>query len=314
MPQIPGLGATDAVPVMVAGFNPVGTSLSSEDFFVLTRCDGKATLREVCLVSGFAEAKAQEILRRLVTAGAIRFGDGRSPAAAQPTDELDPSCDLPTEVRTAIRDKHATLSTANHFEVIGVVVDAEPRVIKRAYFRASKAFHPDRYYGKHLGRYEELLHAIFQAVVQANAVLSDAERRAAYAAKLKGGPAAAQSRQEHSAQLFEQACQTEASDQSAEALRLFDAAIRLDPQPRYLRRAAEAALRLVDVKHAEMWSRQAVDHAPQDANAHRLFGRALKMLGRAREALAEFELAAKLDPGSPHIAAERDALKRELGG
>jgi len=59
-------------------------------------------------------------------------------------------------------------------------VTADTREIKRAYFRLSKEFHPDRYFGRELGPYADRLSKIFQAVKAAFELLSDPGRRAAY--------------------------------------------------------------------------------------------------------------------------------------
>ncbi|MBI5479806.1 MAG: DnaJ domain-containing protein, partial [Deltaproteobacteria bacterium] len=57
--------------------------------------------------------------------------------------------------------------------------------IRRAYFRLSKEFHPDRYYGKDLGSYREMLGAVFKDISEAFATLADDSRRQAYVMKLR---------------------------------------------------------------------------------------------------------------------------------
>ena len=57
---------------------------------------------------------------------------------------------------------------------------ADVKAVKRAYFKLSKEFHPDRYFGRELGDYRDKLTKIFQAIKAAFELLSDKDRRAAY--------------------------------------------------------------------------------------------------------------------------------------
>lgn len=71
------------------------------------------------------------------------------------------------------------------FALLEISPTADARDVKRAYFRLSKEFHPDRYYGKELGPYREKLGLIFRAAKGAFELLSDKQRRAAYEESLK---------------------------------------------------------------------------------------------------------------------------------
>ena len=47
--------------------------------------------------------------------------------------------------------------------------------MKKAYFKLSKEFHPDRYFRKEIGPYGERLDRIFKKVLEAHEILSDPE-------------------------------------------------------------------------------------------------------------------------------------------
>jgi DnaJ-domain-containing protein 1 len=52
-------------------------------------------------------------------------------------------------------------------ELLGVAKDADGAAIKRAFGNASKELHPDRYFGKDLGRFREKLAKIFNRITEA---------------------------------------------------------------------------------------------------------------------------------------------------
>ena len=88
------------------------------------------------------------------------------------------------------------------------------------------------------------------------------------------------------------------------ALAEFAQAIALDPQPRYLRRAAEVALKAQRLREAEEYAKKATELDSQNAASHRVLGRVLAQTGRPHEARAAFVRALRIDPQNPHIAAE----------
>jgi DnaJ-domain-containing protein 1 len=366
--SIPGLGPAQAIPLINMAFDPTGTQLSPEDYFVLTRVDGHTSLGQIVTISGLAEEQAVASLMKLRQSGALYF-QGETPAAAKPapatersepptpqavpeplardgtsgrvkTPVIDPTppptrrtgpipsiaidsgpiaidpgalaevCDLNDEQKRAILYKHGAVQKGTLFDVLDVGPEADKRTIKRAYFKVSKDFHPDRYFGKNLGSYRARLDAIFAAVSQAYQVLEDDGKRAEYVAQMTAAGPATQSPKEHAAKLFQKACREEVLGQLKEALLSFAAAVRQDPQPRYLRRAAEAALRAQELRSAEEYAKKAAELDPRDAVAHRTLAKVLRAERRFADARRELELAHRLDPASSHIAAELEELKK----
>lgn len=91
--------------------------------------------------------------------------------------EIDPSLDLDTKVQEELLAFAATLRQPYH-EILGVPIDADDRVIKKAYFQKSKRFHPDRYFRKNLGDYEQVVETCFKKLLEAYELLSDPATRA----------------------------------------------------------------------------------------------------------------------------------------
>ena len=202
------------------------------------------------------------------------------------------------------------VSGGDYFALLGVSRGVDKRELKRAYFRVSKEFHPDRHYGQLLGTFGPWLHRIFEAANDAYEVLSDDRKRAAYLADMGEEPSVVSQvrppdKTVVAAQMFERACVAEANGDRPAALRLFAAAIDADPQPRYQRRAARLALALGDLSEAERYAKNAARLRAGDAS----YARTLADVYRAARKLDEAEKILLDALALPTIS---DLLAREL--
>jgi tetratricopeptide (TPR) repeat protein len=169
------------------------------------------------------------------------------------------------------------------FDLLGVTVADDRRELKRAYFRLSKEFHPDRYYKRALGSFGPWLNQVFESISRAFEVLGDDRRREAYLAQLVGQPGTAsravQSRAEHVAELFTRACEQELRGDLEGAIRTFSAVVRMDPQPRYFRRAALCCLGANALGEAEEYARKGKELRPNDPAYARVLAEVLRAGG-----------------------------------
>ncbi|HEY0250013.1 MAG TPA: tetratricopeptide repeat protein, partial [Kofleriaceae bacterium] len=151
-----------------------------------------------------------------------------------------------------------------------------------AYFKLSKEIHPDRFYGKQLGSFGPLLSTVFEAVSRAYERLTNPEK----SGPTQTGPVAeaTQSPQEYAAELYERACTTELAGDHLGAMKLFSAALRIDPQTRYLRRAATCALAAGQPRSALEYSKKAQAQSPNDPSLARLLASSFKAVGRLADA------------------------------
>lgn len=92
----------------------------------------------------------------------------------------DERVDIEEGRRKEIDAVAAKLASANYFELLGVNLASSVDEVRKAFFEASRKFHPDRYFGKRLGPYAQRLDQIFKRLAEAYNTLSDPARRKAY--------------------------------------------------------------------------------------------------------------------------------------
>jgi tetratricopeptide (TPR) repeat protein len=192
------------------------------------------------------------------------------------------------------------------YALLGVPAGSEPRVLKRAYFTLSKEIHPDRYYGKQLGSFATRMASVFDAVSRAYARLTNPEKAAARSgAHASGADQQPQTPLEYAAELFDRACAVELAGEVLDAMKLFAAAVRIDPQTRYLRRATICALRAEQPKTAVEYAKKAQSQAADDPSVARLLATAFRAAGKLADAEEVLVMAMALKT-------ENDVLMNEL--
>ncbi len=204
-----GFAPREAIPRFRSATPLTELGLGPEEGFVLSRVDGATRLGDLLQLVPFDPALTIEILRRLWLAGAIEIPGHAPPVitAAAPARApvssstpasassqavprvaiVPPDVELSIEQVQHVDEVFAQLRSKTAFELLGLERGASKKDVKRAYFKLSKEFHPDRFYGKKLGVYGDRLTQIFQAIKAAFDLLSDDERRAAYEESVFGG-------------------------------------------------------------------------------------------------------------------------------
>lgn len=179
------------------------------------------------------------------------------------------------------------LAKQDGYMLLGVPQGADPKTLKRAYFLLSKEIHPDRYYGRRLGSFAQRMSRVFEETSRAYARLSakDGGRgtpsNPAAQAGVREQP---QTPQEYAAELFDRACQLEVGGDALGAMKLFAAAVRMDPQIRYLRRATSCALAAEQPRSAVEYAKKAHALAPNDVSSARLLAGAFRAAGKLSDA------------------------------
>jgi hypothetical protein len=336
--EITGIGSTSQHLRVSPGFDPLKAAVGPDEYFVLSRIDGSQSLRDVLLATGLPVERGVAIVSRLRSIGALLLpGEtiAPPPAAVPPRatalgsrpdvvprtsgiatsyDLTDPTpeeraalaedVELPEPVRRKLLAMARLAVTQDLHALLGVPRGADAKTLKRAYFTLSKEVHPDRYYGKRLGSFAERLTAVFEATSRANAILNGDKARAKSAA-VALEQEQPQTPQEYAAELFERACQLEVGGDALGAMKLFAAVVRVDTQPRYLRRASSCALAADQPKTAVEYAKKAYAMAPGDVSSARLLASAFRAAGKLSDAEEVLVMAMAMK-------SENDVLTAEL--
>lgn len=97
---------------------------------------------------------------------------------------IDPSLDIPPAQQRQLLQLWARGEQYTHFQHLGMLPTTDPGEIRRAYLATCQRFHPDRWYGRRIGAFEDILLDLFHRAHAAQAFLSDPQRCAAYLREL----------------------------------------------------------------------------------------------------------------------------------
>jgi curved DNA-binding protein CbpA len=164
--------------------------LTAEEGYLLSRIMGqKLTVHDALAASGLPDEKSRTLLSGLLKKGAV-IADVKkadAPAKDDPYEgmkfseaALNEPCDLSVEQKKGILFMAAKIDEWTYYRSLGLKRTASAGEIKKAYFRVSKAFHPDAFFRKELGSYKKRIADIYEHLRFVYEVLSNPERKDAY--------------------------------------------------------------------------------------------------------------------------------------
>jgi hypothetical protein len=161
----------------------------------------------------------------------------------------------PADPEAQLAWKAERLDTLDYFELLGVATTASASEVKRAFYRESRAYHPDRFFHLTDEAFKARVHEVYKRVTEAYYVLRDDVRRPKYLADVTGPDRARKLRFD---ELAEQQTKAAVKQQAAEQ-------IGLHPKARQLFQTAMTDIDQGNLAAAERGLKMALTYEPQNA-------------------------------------------------
>ncbi len=212
----------------------------------------------------------------------------------------------------ALQAKLEKIRKENYFQVLGVPENADTAMVKAAYFKLAKLFHPDTVPPEAPPELGKAKAEIFAAVGEANRVLADDASRTRYKETLaEGGPADVDVQAVLLAEdTFNKGTALVRARRFPEAVKTFDDAIAANPREGefYAWRGYARFFTIQDKKVAMVEAlrdlNQSLKLNERCAPAHYFMGQLYKLTGDPPTALKHFKRCVTLDP--QHVNAQRE--------
>jgi curved DNA-binding protein CbpA len=220
---------------------------------------------------------------------------------------------------------------ADHFELLGVGLDASTEQVRNAYFQLARKLHPDKLAALGISDAQRQAQRLFAQINTAFATLTDGQRRQDYLeVQRRGGAAAVRAADDKVDELaakvlraeeaFQQGEMSLRREQFPQAVSAFTTACELQPnEPEYIAMLAWAKFAAApDKQVVASATRAALQRASEDSEnsvtARFYLGRVERMLGREREALHHFHEVLAMKPHHGEAASEVRILEQRLKG
>ena len=193
-----GAGALDRrVLKLNPAFDPGSMRPSSVEFFLLSRIDGCTPWCVLREMGGMTVEESDLCLESWLAAGYVQVshidgvaeeeGPRATGASCSSVLPIDPDLDVDVTTQKRVKEMLRLLDESDQ-SLLGVDAATEEREIKRAYFRLSREFHPDRFFRRELGPYRIEIEKLFKAIQRAYENLSKSHSN--LSSRVKGDPVA----------------------------------------------------------------------------------------------------------------------------
>jgi curved DNA-binding protein CbpA len=180
----------EQVPRLVQDADVRAHEVTGQDAFVHSCIDGVLNVDDIADITVLSRDEAIASIERLVALELVEWITPKA-SSAPPETELSSEVELHQDLQKRVNEMFHRSAKLNHYELLGVPIDADRSEIRKAYFALSKTFHPDAYFGKNLGPFKSQMEIIFRRITDAYEAVGRAKKREAYDRYLRHSMAAA---------------------------------------------------------------------------------------------------------------------------
>lgn len=274
------------------GCDPTALALSAGEGYLLSRIDGHTPWRVLRVMGGIDADEADMVMEGWLATGVVEVARHAAPPkqdrlASRARDvvrepklpsNLDEAVrndlDLDPEVQKRILAFEGRLGETDH-AILDVKPGADAKEIKKAYFKLSKEFHPDRFFRRDIGEFKQRLDRIFKRVqdayerltnpaagaspLQCEATPESPENERLQRLKQRmpfkmGEGAVPEERKQRAREIFGEAVHAERLGRVVEALTQVRMALTFDPHDAEIKaKRRELSLRYADERSREMF-------------------------------------------------------------
>jgi len=171
--------AEEKIPQQVEDVDVRAHDISAQEAFIHSCIDGVLNVDDIADLTVLAPAEVFASIERMVSLKVVEWV-ALNGSSAPPKTELVEDVDIDGAFQEQIIEAFDRADKLNHYELLGVEIDADRAEIRKAYFALSKTFHPDAYYGKRLGSFKAKMEVVFRKVTDAYEAVGRPKKREAY--------------------------------------------------------------------------------------------------------------------------------------
>jgi len=274
---------------------------SESDKDILSLIDGNLTMKEILTISSHGNFPTMKIICALLSTRIIKMKDARIIEDRGIVDILkEPETGVDSEYTKKVKDLYSRCKSMDYYTILGIGRDATLSMIRRAYYKKAKEFHPDKHFHTESDTIRKKLTELFSYITDAYKTLSDPAERKKYDQGLViTAPHAERNNTEIARLKFEEGKTALKKGAYQDAAELFGQAIYFDSSvPAYHFSLSRAYWKQKNLREAEKAINKAIKFDPYNSDYLAALGHIYLELGLKLRAKSTFEKTIKFDPSN----------------
>jgi curved DNA-binding protein CbpA len=280
-------------------------NLDKDDKDISSMIDGKSSIEKILSISPLDNFKTMKILYALLSTRIIEvMEEGAIEDKIHEKILKDQETEMDLVFIERVENLYKKIESINYYDIFEVERQAAHDMIKKAYYKSAKEFHPDRHFTLPSIDLKNKLNTIFSKITEAYRTLSDLRMRSDYDQRLSNGTARIEkSNVEIAKNKFSEGLEAFKRQSYSDAVEFFGQASYLDSSnSNYYFHMGIALEKEKRYREAEKAYRQALKIDPFNADYLAELGLIYLKLDLPLRAKSSFETALKYNPSSKKAA------------